>query len=296
MSLYSFRRQCSYPNGELMCTTACMQVAMALLCRQISLPLRNVSYESVVQKIDECMRVGSIVHGNVETIIRRLRAKDSGSQPGLVHRMISVNELISMLRIDLKGLGVCMEELVVPDSGGGGGVSRAKLTLRKSPSGTPRRGLTRCHHEDAQNRPKYQASSCFIALQQLPLCMEMDDDAAASCSSSATPHGEEIRPLCVALVTANGHTVCCASYGDGLFAFFDSLPGRFAVGLSGHQMIEQMQAALSICTSGTETPGTVPAPEGDNRRDAYGRCVSSRESSPPKASVCDITLLYMDKN
>ncbi len=64
-----------------MCTTACMQVAMALLCRQISLPLHNVSYKSVVQKIDECMGVGSIVQGNVETIKRRPCAKDSSLDP-----------------------------------------------------------------------------------------------------------------------------------------------------------------------------------------------------------------------
>ena len=276
-----------------MCTTACMQFAMALLCKQISLPLANASYHSVVQRIDECMNVGSIVHGRVETIMDRVHGKGGHMHAGRMHRMISVNELISMLNIDLKGLGVHKEELVVTEMDGGSTLlTEAGGTVQDSDRGHRRRHVE--SNEDGpnasasgnkcvRNRPRYQASSCFISLQQLPTCMEMVPTAQDTGS-----------PMCVALATANGHTVCAASYGHGLFAFFDSLPGKYVVGLSGSDMLHHVQTSLSLAALQDNAPSSDSYACSPKRSRQSETRHTSRHSSPPKVSLCDITLLYMD--
>ncbi len=89
-----------------MCTTASVQASMALLCGQID-PRgcegegRAVSH--VVRCLDQCMNVGSVVHRRVERLLNE-RAQHGPTQ--FCHRMLGVNELLSILNINLLALHV----------------------------------------------------------------------------------------------------------------------------------------------------------------------------------------------
>ena len=163
-----------------MCTTACMQVAMAILCRQINICREHASiscHSALLQTLNGCMHVGCVVHGRVERI---LNARTRGEAGVGANRMVSVNELLSTLCIDLGSLGVITEELVVCMQGRG--------TILKR----------RVACNNAQHLV-YEPTSCFICLDQLPACMLVSLPNAAAASTDAARGG----PVCVALATAN---------------------------------------------------------------------------------------------
>jgi hypothetical protein len=97
--------------------------------------------------------------------------------------------------------------------------------------------------------------------------------------------------LCVAIATANQHTVCAVWYGEDRYGLFDSAPGEFTVGLSGQEMVEKLRTTLGIRASSHSGPGKAKRSRGNSDDD--GPSGKKNESSVPKHSECDITLLYM---
>lgn len=248
--------QGSYMHGATMCTTACMQVGMAMLCGQIDLvhisagPHTAGSTEKQVSgALNWCMNAASTVHGRIETLLHRREQQQAQQQslsrhlgqycndemhPSLSpNRMVSVNEVITLLGINLGSLGVCMEELVVCKTG-------VETRLKE-------RGL---QDASAKKRSlKYEAESCFVGLGHVPLCMEVSHGGGA-CSENGASQAE----CCVAFFTANSHTVCAACYprgGRGLgaaweYAFFDPSPGQLQTGLSAAQLVSAVARTLSV--------------------------------------------------
>lgn len=344
---FSFQSQFCYPNGALMCTTACMQVAMAMLCKQIQLPVSSSSSYQQQQAcelaLDQCMNVGSVVHGRVERMINeRAASRRCGSgnvDMAGMGRMLSVNDLLRLLNINLSVLGVHMEELVVSAQDSSDTVLRPRAVsaipaaARASSSASrPGKNNKACSSESASasssvrapsstSAPKYETSSCFISLQQLPACMQMTDCTQGVGGGSSSSVGSTVRgvqqqqqqheatgcqSVCVALATANQHTVCAVCYGDNEFAFFDSAPGHFVTGLNGSEMVRMLQQALHLSISRhsqSDTP-TAHAESFDEysadgnhfvgkRRARQHQAASASCESLPKVSDCDITLLYM---
>jgi hypothetical protein len=212
--LFWCNQQGSYCHGAQMCTTACMQVGMAALCKQLDLEAaaRAASRGDLpacnefVGGLNWCMDTANVVHGRIEAILG-----GGGNHFMPRSRMISVNELINVLGIKLDALGVGLQELVLCRRG----VDTRLLLVEE--------GL------------RYKAESCYISLSHLPLCME------ASRRNNNN--------VCVALVTANGHTVCAARYGALSYAIFDPMPGQMWVGISGAQMASRLQRMLGMPSS-----------------------------------------------
>lgn len=272
-------QQGAYRHGAQMCTTACMQVGMAVLCGQLdpeaawraAATRDEAACQEFVGMLNWCMSAGSIVHGRVEALLG-LRE----FLPAAQSRMVSVNELVTVLNINLPALGVGLDELVLCKQG---------LDTRLLQRGE---GLL------------YQPESCFIGLSHLPLCMLK--------GSSGT---------CVALVTANLHTVCVVCSGSEHYALFDPMPGQMWVGLSSAQMVCKLQRMLSMPSSlrgSREDISIVEKAEGTRKkRNKMGKAGSSgnaqwqdcgdgvqccRSSSGPSeqhAFYADVTLLHVKK-
>ena len=135
-----FRGQGSYRNGTCMCTTACLQLAMAVLCRKIS--LADDEERSLRDKIDRVMALASRSHAKLEW---------SHSSA----RMVSVNEIIRECCINLQRLTIDLEEFSLVSASSS---SSKKCEVLLAPQGHPM---------------KYRATSCLVEdLQQLPMCME----------------------------------------------------------------------------------------------------------------------------
>lgn len=233
-------QQGSYQHGAQMCTTACMQVGMATLCGQLDPEAAcraagrgdDAVCTAFVGTLNWCMNAGSIVHGRVEGILGR---RDSGGGFfGQQHRsrMISVNELITVLGIDLPALGVGVEELVVCNKG----LDTRMLIKEEEEEGERDEGIS---------PKKYEPESCFIGLAHLPMCM-------------LTRGGQNKKKgRSVALVTANGHTVCASCCGEECYSLFDPMPGQMWVGLSGAQMSSKLQRVLGMPSSVRGSPEDV---------------------------------------
>ena len=216
---YWCNQQGMYRHGAQMCTTACMQVGMAVLCGQLDLQRMNsLPPSSIENTLNWCMNAASTVHGRIESILRRRDCSTSGS------RMISVNELITVLEINLPLIGVQLDELMLCQRG-------TETRLLHS-----RKGLL-----------KYEAEFCFIGLKHLPMCMVPKKGEGSNSAPGSV----------AALVTANGHTVCAVCYvgrdSGGVdveqnvqYALFDPMPGQMHVGLSAAQMGSGLQRMLSI--------------------------------------------------
>lgn len=239
-----------------MCTTACMQVGMALLCGQLDLCSASLSgaafgsssssKDPVVDTLNWCMGAASTVHGRLESILnfrdqreaaaaaaasgtRRTAEARFHSQPS--NRMVSVNELVNLLGINLAQLGMRTEELFVCSRG-----LQTRVKVRSN--------------RESTTALKYEAESCFVSLGHVPICMELDRGR-----------------VCLAFFTASCHTVCAACYTFGkdydaasqagpvlpmqrpLYAFFDPSPGQLQVGISGAHMVRSVQNALGIPVS-----------------------------------------------
>lgn len=90
-----FSGQRAYPHGTHMCTTACMHVAVAALCKLLD--VGNASVHVLKSKIDSIMQLASRSHAGFE----------SSGHP----RMLSVHEILRECGIDLAGLGIRSHEL-----------------------------------------------------------------------------------------------------------------------------------------------------------------------------------------
>lgn len=256
--------QGSYRHGATMCTTACMQVGMAMLCAQIDLGnitaepyITNVVEERVSSTLNWCMNAASTVHGRIQTMLHRREQLAShsymndggrGSCSAMYpeNRMVSVNEVVTLLGINLGALGVCMEELVVCKRG----VS-TRLQERAS------EGLSLAQESLKKGRSlKYEAESCFVGLGHVPLCMELVN--ISRCSGGGGGGGRDnqgVSDCCVAFITANNHTVCAACYpsqqsgGESEYAFFDPSPGQLQTGMSAAQLVHVVSRTLAIPSS-----------------------------------------------
>jgi hypothetical protein len=268
MSRLLFQTQFSFPNGQQMCTTACMQIAMGMLCGQIKPEEDSCNWHTLRQKINDCMSVGSTVHGRVESILNKrldARAVVGGGR----HHMVSVNELINTLRIDLGSLGVCTEELII--------CSRGRCTTT-----SPRKNAQPGH-------PKYETSSCFLCLDKLAECMIVKQEKKPT-----------TRHVCVALATANGHTVCMSCYGEGVdsFSFCDPAPGELCIGLSASVMEDMLRKTLHIpdcaATSSTQEPQFTSSKKGRMRVKHLGDASDYQGGGDQSNEFhCDVTLFYL---
>lgn len=268
---FACQKQSSYPHGSQMCTTACMQVGMAILCRQLDLRGSHAAFAArdtractrVSGMLNWCMNASSTVHGRVEAL---LAAKDCekqlwGMPPS---RMVSVNELVRLLGISMDALHVSMHEFFICSEG----LRTRAVEVDCAEKNSPFFGL------------RYRMQSCFISLTHLPVCMQLPVVVAEGAEESA-PRSDENRCAidliigsssssrsCVALLTGNFHTVCAACYyspqatpGDGegqpcMYAVFDPMPGRLWVGLTGPQMVLLIQEQLGIPSS--VVPSSIP--------------------------------------
>ena len=248
--------QVNFEHGSQMCTTACMQVGMALLSGQLHLGSEEGAHrrgegeeedernseQRISRVLDWCMDAGSVVHGRVSALVEM---RDTGGETKRRHhhdhhhhhhhrnrgssRMVSANELVSLLGIDLPKLGVGTEELVVCRQG-----LRTRLVEREIDA------------DESKIVLRYEPESCYVSLAHLPRCMEV-----------FASHEKKRARVVVALVTANHHTVCAACYGGGggcgggtekeeesYYAVFDPMPGQLCTGLSGGEMVARVQRML----------------------------------------------------
>lgn len=246
-----FRRQFEYPHGMFMCTTACMQIGMAVLCGQVN-PQRILaavrrrdgnSMAEATELIDRFMEVADTVHGRIETILFRssqlnseIRQPGGGVDSTIRHlsslsgqghgpsRMISVNELLTTLRIDAERLGLASHEYMVCESG-----VHSRLKATKKPAAG-------C----AKRRLAYASEGYRIGLRHVPNCMVVAEGASEGACELAS----------IVLATTNGHTVCGVwqktADGRGEYALFDSAPGVMRVGLSAEELVEGIGSAIRI--------------------------------------------------
>lgn len=353
-----FRRQFEYPHGMFMCTTACMQIGMAVLCGQVNpqrifASLRDAfrrgrstraksttmshavngnsgcvgggdddhahadEAAASVDRINEFMRVADIVHGRIETILYRasqakenemsrgrrkhkLTLDDEGNEAavdldavrnndtvhqgesGIHHlslmvaarggspsRMISVNELLTTLRIDTQRLGLMMQEYMVCESG----VGTRLLRSRDASGGDDddhhhhhtkhHRGSTGSPETKPRRRLACMAEGYRIGLRHVPKCMVVEDVVGTGANGQDHEEVQGKARCChlasIVLATTNGHTVCGiwqknkhSEQGQqhqkqqGEYALFDSAPGLLKVGLTADELVEGIGAAIRI--------------------------------------------------
>ena len=320
-----------------MCTTACMQVGMAILCNQINLSvlaegMHPAPHEErkLVSALDWCMDVASVVHGRVETLLDQQQLNTAHRAPSSMGRMISVNDLIRTLDINLQGLGISSDELVVCSRG-----STTGLIIRHAMEGAQRE-CTTCHpgnvaggvgRDNAGNSGQnvgrhvhcwlmYEPQYCYVTLSHLPLCMIVDDDqpilreAPPVPFPRSFPEREQPEPLqvlpggcgrvSIGIVTAHGHSVCICCYGIGRYALFDSSPGRLCFGMTGPEMVSMLKSALRIPDSSAWANKDVLLPK--SSKPINTPLVKRRKDGRKQGAAgsvddfyCDVTLFYVRK-
>jgi hypothetical protein len=228
-----------------MCTTACLQVAMAVLCGQMDLrmaerdPRRHQS--NILSVLNWCMEAGSVVHGRVEGMLNRncgdlWTNKWSPAHSTQQHHMLSVNDIIRILGINMSFLKVGIAELMVCRKG-------LHTILQE------RHGLQESGEVGRRCMLKYEPDLCFVTLAHIPDCMQL--------ARMPLQRSNPATDATVAIITAHGHSVAAACYyhccNSGLgdddcarYSFFDSLPGQMAVGLEKKQLVSLVKEALNI--------------------------------------------------
>jgi hypothetical protein len=246
------RQQGSFPHGANMCTTACLQVGMAVLCRQLDLaaaerdPLREEA--RLLSALNWCMNAGNVVQGRVEGMLNRGCGLGGLALSNQKHHMLSINDIIRILGINLASLRIGLEEMVVCRKG-----ENTPIKERHA-SGTRTTGA----EEIAGGRPmlKYEPCSCFITLGHIPECMQLVSPMMLASQQQHHPPG--CTDCSVAIITAHGHSVLsCCYYHSGdqhaSYSFFDPLPGKLAVGLTSVQLCQLVRDALRIPSSACGT-------------------------------------------
>jgi hypothetical protein len=214
-----------------MCTTACMHIAMGILCGKLHLK-DEISNSSMRDCLNLIMQISSNAHAGLEeelgnssiTAQKRMRR---------IPRMVSVNEIVRECGLDTKRLGIRMEELFVVAGSQEGSQETSTIIMEKQMDDKPPQ-----HGSEEEVVMKYRASSCFISPNQIARCLVTS--ARDRCSA--------------ALVTGNGHTVCLVYYWEagteGRYAFFDPFTGTMITGLDvdsgGLELVEMIGTALNI--------------------------------------------------
>lgn len=254
--VFECRSQLCYQHGSQMCTTACMQVCIAVLCSKLDLlraelaPWTKELRDAVHENLNWCMEAGNVVHGRVEGMLNT-RQHSTASVPGSGgrHFMLSVNDIVKILGINLSALHIGMDELLVSLKG-------CSTGMKQRPVASPKDGQKGCC------MLKYEPVSCYISLSHLPACMELQ----------VQPHqGPSAQRVSTSIITANGHSVCCACYypsGGEIpsYSFFDPLPGTMCVGLSGSQMVTMVKDAIRIPSGVCWGSKPFPLVRGVNKR------------------------------
>lgn len=149
--------QTSFRHGAHMCTTACLHVAMGILCKRVL--LAGDDDASLQKKLNHLMGLASKVHGRLE------------AEHATAPRMVSVHEIVNECKLDMPRLGVCMEELFVL---GGSGADAVQLQVAES-----------------AHAMKYRASSCFIDAGKVPGCL-LPSDTGQNSAALATSNGHTV--------------------------------------------------------------------------------------------------------
>jgi hypothetical protein len=220
-----------------------MQVGMAMLCGQIKLREAVDGGERecgmVVSVLNWCMQTSSIVHGRIGSLLNGTQAhwqRDTGLCTMAGSRMISVNELVTLLGINMDALNIGVREFLVCKEG---------LSTHMIPSPGKMVGDSK-ESEREGSALQYEPDAMFISLSHLPMCMVM------------SPAHRDAGHSTVALVTANSHTVCVACYYHSdrccnHYALFDPMPGMLWAGMSAAQMVmgvrNQLMVPQSVCGS-----------------------------------------------
>ena len=202
-----FKGQGTYSHGSCMCTTACLQFAMAVLCKRINLLLTDEDSENILR-------------GRLDHVVMALASRSHAQlEQKMSSRMVSVHEIINECGIDLQKLTIELEELFIVSSSSSSSSQSAAASCEMVPS-------------PAGHPMKYRATSCFLQdLQHLTQSMETQPDSLLS----------------AAIATSNGHTVCLVYCGEeNGFAFFDPLPGTLCMGLSSDGIVYRLCEALHL--------------------------------------------------
>lgn len=313
------KSQSSFRHGANMCTTACMQVGMAILCGRLELQYAHSAFLArdeqacfgISRMLNWCMDSASTVHGRVESMLevrdRRRAFLEGGQLSGELHwqnaagvapsRMVSVNELTTLLGIDMAALNVSMHELFVCKEG-----ISTRVSATTEPSTIGEDGS----REKKSAALRYKPESCFISLSHLPACMLLKNPPPHLPIMSASSS--------VCIITANLHTLCAACYRHPhaasspasrsssssntsshgcTYAVFDPMPGRLWIGLTGRQMVERVRDQLGIPSF--VIPESIPPPftasqslqSPDDGQSAISGGMHSMKISESSASQCE---------
>lgn len=153
MSKIFFKGQNAYAHGSHMCTTACMHVAVASLCKRLDL-LHSSGSQVLRSRVDSIMHAASQSHAEME------RKHGGGGA-----RMLSVHDIIQERKLNLSKLGILSEEMVVVSS---------------------TTSLPAQHHGKAALEKVEE--DCFIQARQLPARLV----AKLPCAATVTGNGHTV--------------------------------------------------------------------------------------------------------
>lgn len=106
--------QSSYPNGSMMCTSACLVLGIATATRRVDLSDEGISCKQVLEM---AMELGSRAQGRIESIARDNSGRAIGGIP------FGVMDVLNGLEIDVESLGLKIHEYVIQrDVKRGGGI------------------------------------------------------------------------------------------------------------------------------------------------------------------------------
>lgn len=206
------RSQGSYKNGDLMCTSASMCMAMSIISQKI-----NVCSDdgiNLIKNINDVMNMASRAQGKIEVQMnnesrggRDCYTQRNGEQ--VPHCMISAKDMLCKLGIDIKAIGIGVREYVMCAEGQN---THLKLGNEKFPF-------------------QYEASSCFIMPEHLPECL-------------ISTEGYTYPLTCV--LTSNGHSVC-VTYANGRYSFFDPIPSIMIVDMNRTELLYNLYSRGCIC-------------------------------------------------
>jgi hypothetical protein len=309
--IFNCRSQLTYTHGAQMCTTACMQVAIAMLCQKVDLCSAERAMWSpalvdrVCQDLTWCMEAGNVVHGRVERVLNGDGGRYNDHHGRYHHyhhhhHMLSVNDIVKILGIKLDALHIGTEELIVSARGQCTemGIRNRRISPSCPDSKKKQQQQQQQQHQGGGKREssrcmlKYEPASCYISLGHLPVCMELLD-SPSGCASSSPPSSSSSCPgskgsptnrVSVVIFTANGHSVCCGCYypagstagSTASYSVFDPLPGRMHVGLCGVRMAQMVKDALRIparaCLWLESKESTLGPGASKRRRGNHGLC------------------------
>ena len=242
-----FNSQRNYSHGTCMCTTACLQMAVAVLCSRINLSIDDG--KTLQKKLNHIMDLASKSHARLE---QQLNPNKCTQPPPA--RMVSVFEIIQERRINLSKLNIHMEEFFVVSSSSPGLVEEEGTSITTNTTILP------TNRDEDSPTMKYKPPSCFIQPHQIPMCLvtnNKDNNVSA------------------ATATSNSHTVCLLYYhyshdvNNGCYAFFDPLPGTLSLRLTSQELLQKLWSALHLDDSHILLPSLPPLPPSQEQKEDF---------------------------